>query len=161
RAQVLGASVIGLGMSAAELTSSIGVGKHDPAAITASERVKLEAAEPAARPRGAVNWPEWLRDKLNAAHGQRAEELMAALLETAPLDLRVNIADGAREPAIEALSAVGFPAEATPYSPWGVRIIRDQDLVGSNIRALPMFRTGMIEIQDEGSQLTAFLSSAK
>ena len=30
-----------------------------------------------------------------------------------------------------------------------------------NVRALPAFRQGMIEIQDEGSQLAAFLAGAK
>ena len=161
RAQVLGASVIALGISATEIAASIGTGKHDPLAVTADERAKLETAAPHGRGHGAINWPDWLRDKLNASYGARAEELMAALLETAPLDLRVNIAESERAPVIEALRAVGFPAEPTPFSPWGVRITRDVDLVGSNIRALPMFRGGTIEIQDEGSQLTAFLSGAK
>ncbi|HXZ69162.1 MAG TPA: MFS transporter, partial [Alphaproteobacteria bacterium] len=161
RALVLGSTVLGLGWSAAEIAASIGTGKHDPAAVTQAERARLDAGEPRERAKGTINWPGWLRDSLIGAYGERAGDLMAALLETAPLDLRVNIAASERAPVIEALSAVGFPAEATPFSPWGVRIARDEDLVGSNIRALPMFRAGTIEIQDEGSQLTALLSGAK
>ena len=160
RAIVLG-SLLALGWTPAEIAGSIGTGKHDPAAITLAERAKLEAGRPSVRASGAINWPEWLRAKLSEAYGSRADELMAALLEMAPLDLRVNIAESGRAPVIEALSAVGFPAAPTPFSPWGVRIARDEDLVGSNIRALPMFRAGTIEIQDEGSQITALLSGAK
>ena len=110
---------------------------------------------------GSLNWPNWLRDKMIVQHAVRGEDLMRALLESAPLDLRVNAAEGERDPAVEALKSVGFPAAPTPYSPWGIRVARDADLVGANIRALPMFRDGKIEIQDEGSQLTALLSGAR
>ncbi len=109
RALVLGASMLGLGWSAAEIAASIGTGKHDPAAVTAAERAKLDAAGPHAHAQGAINWPEWLRAKLNETYGERADDLMAALLQTAPLDLRVNIAESERAPVIEALSSVGFP----------------------------------------------------
>src|SRR5262249_2572664 len=122
---------------------------------------RLSSADAKARAAGGANWPEWLRAKLEGTYGDKADALMAALLEPAPLDLRVNIEQADRGETIEALKAVGFPASATPFSPWGIRIAREEDLVGANIRALPMFLHGKIEIQDEGSQLTALLSGAK
>jgi 16S rRNA (cytosine967-C5)-methyltransferase len=160
RSLVLGSTRLGLGWNAAEIAASIGAGKHDAAPVTTEERGRLESAQASTHPQGAINWPVWLREKLEAEQGARAEALMASLIETAPLDLRVNVEASERDKVIEALSSVGFPAKPTPNSPWGVRIARDEDLVGANVRALPMFRTGTIEIQDEGSQLTALLSHA-
>lgn len=69
-----------------------------------------------------------------------------ALLERAPLDLRVNSALAAREALLDA-----FPgAEPTRLSPWGIRLPPD-----SQIEQHPAFRDGQIEVQDEGSQLIA------
>jgi 16S rRNA (cytosine967-C5)-methyltransferase len=69
-----------------------------------------------------------------------------ALLERAPLDLRVNAARAARD---ELLGQ--FPgAEATPVSPWGLRLPPD-----TRVDDHPAFATGLVEVQDEGSQLIA------
>jgi 16S rRNA (cytosine967-C5)-methyltransferase len=80
---------------------------------------------------------------------------MAALAEPAPLDLRVNTLKASREQAQAALAAEGIPTEPTPLSPWGLRI--------PNRRAVTSgaaFLGGMVEIQDEGSQLVAALVAA-
>lgn len=69
-----------------------------------------------------------------------------ALLERAPLDLRVNVARTSRE---EMLGE--FPdAEPTPHSPWGLRLPSD-----SRVDQHPAFEQGLVEVQDEGSQLIA------
>src|SRR4029077_20782936 len=63
-----------------------------------------------------------------------------------PLDLRVNIARATCE---ELLSK--FPdARQTPLSPWGLRLATD-----SRIDTHPAFNQGLVEVQDEGSQLIA------
>jgi len=161
RSIMLGSTRIALGWSPVEIAASLRGGAYEAPGVTPTERALLEAAVVRKIIPGALNWPSWLADKMTAQHAEHAEDLMAALLGVAPLDLRVNAALGSREAALEALRSVGFPAEPTPYSPWGIRVARDADLVGTNIRALPMFRDGRIEIQDEGSQLAALLSQAR
>ena len=79
-----------------------------------------------------------------------------ALLEPAPLDLRVNLLKATREEARAALAAEGLEATPTPLSPWGLRIEgRRQVTTGA------AFRAGLVEIQDEGSQLVAALVDAR
>ena len=68
------------------------------------------------------------------------------LLERAPLDLRVNIARASRDEMLDQ-----FPdAEATPLSPWGIRLPPD-----TRIDDEAAYKSGLVEIQDEGSQLIA------
>ena len=69
-----------------------------------------------------------------------------ALLERAPLDLRVNVARIDREAALSRFEG----AEPTPLSPWGIRVT-----AGEHIDRHPAFLAGEIEVQDEGSQLIA------
>lgn len=158
RALVIGGLRLGMGMKAAEIDAAMTGRAHDAAPLTAEERTALEGPRP--KVTGALNWPVWLADKLREAYGDTADALMGALGETAPLDIRVNTLMANRDHVIPALASVGFPAEPTPFSPWGIRIARDEDLVGANIRTLPMFRSGLIDVQDEGSQLVALLSGA-
>ncbi|MBI1239736.1 MAG: MFS transporter [Alphaproteobacteria bacterium] len=161
RAWVLGTAKLRLGWSPSDIASQTGEGRYHAAAVSEAERGRLAGAAPPAAGRGRRNWPDWLAVKLEAAFGPQAEELMAALLEPAPLDIRVNTGMTTREKVLGALGEVGFEARATPFSPWGLRVDRDEDLVGTNLRALPLFAKGAIDIQDEGSQLTALLSGAK
>ncbi len=69
-----------------------------------------------------------------------------ALLERAPLDLRVNAARASRDEL--ACSFEG--SESTRLSPWGLRL-------PANTQAddHPGFLDGLVEVQDEGSQLIA------
>jgi 16S rRNA (cytosine967-C5)-methyltransferase len=97
--------------------------------------------------------PDWLWEKLSAEQG--AEEAMRAaqgLLNPAPLDLRVNLARISRETALERLAADGLAGAATPLSPAGIRL---EGKPAINRHAL--FREGLVEVQDEGSQLLAWL----
>ena len=75
---------------------------------------------------------------------------------SAPLDLRANLLRTTREAAAAALAAEGIPTEPTPYSPWGLRIPDRRPIL-----ATKAFAEGLVEIQDEGSQLIALLCGAK
>ena len=75
-----------------------------------------------------------------------------ALQQPAPLDLRVNLLKRSREEVLAVLAAEGIPAGATPYSPAGIRLVGNPAI---NRHAL--FLEGAIEVQDEGSQLLAWL----
>jgi 16S rRNA (cytosine967-C5)-methyltransferase len=52
-------------------------------------------------------------------------------------------------------------AAPTPWSPWGLRIALAADAKSPAIHAEPAFLKGLVEVQDEGSQLAALFSGAK
>jgi 16S rRNA (cytosine967-C5)-methyltransferase len=68
------------------------------------------------------------------------------------LDLRVNLARTTREHARTRLAGDGIEAQPTPYSPAGLRLVGKPAI---NRHAL--FREGLVEVQDEGSQILAWL----
>ena len=91
--------------------------------------------------------PEWLVPELSPL--VQPDE-WPALLQRAPLDLRVNVAKAPREMVLDQ-----FPdASPTPISPWGIRLPPDV-----RIDDHPAFEAGLVEVQDEGSQLIALACS--
>jgi 16S rRNA (cytosine967-C5)-methyltransferase len=100
--------------------------------------------------------PDWLYPLLLAQYGDDLAVEMTALLAPAPLDLRVNTLKGTREEAQAALAAEGWEARPTPLSPWGLRIDARRPVTSG-----PAFQSGLVEIQDEGSQLVAALTDAR
>ncbi len=103
-----------------------------------------------------LDLPDWLYARLRALYGDRLETLAAALNRPAPLDLRVNTLRAQREAVRERLLADGIVADPMPWSPWGLRL-RDKPALGHH----PLYREGVIEVQDEGSQLLALLTEAR
>ncbi len=94
--------------------------------------------------------PDWLWERLVAAYGaQEAAAIAQGLLGAAPLDLRVNLAKLSREQALARLAPDGAP---TALSPAGIRL---KGKPAINRHAL--FLSGAVEVQDEGSQLLAWL----
>jgi len=87
--------------------------------------------------------PDWLKAELSPL---LSEQEWPALLDRAPLDLRVNVARSSREELLDQFES----ATLTPLSPWGIRLPLD-----TRIDDHPAFRAGLVEVQDEGSQLIA------
>lgn len=102
------------------------------------------------------NAPEWLLPSLRARFGSELKREMLALNQSAPLDLRANILKGNRTAARQALAAGGVRASETELSPWGLRVEGRP-----NLPVHEAFTSGLVEIQDEGSQLAALLVGAK
>lgn len=102
------------------------------------------------------NYPSWLEPELQASLGEDMVREMAALLEPAPVDLRVNRLKGSRERALELLAEEGVETAPTPYSPDGIRLSARRTLP-----ALKAFSEGLVEVQDEGSQIAALLVDAR
>ena len=100
--------------------------------------------------------PDWILPKLRAQFGPTLSDEMAAMNEPATLDLRVNLLKTDREGARMALAAEGLRAELTEYSPWGLRLRNRQSVTTGKA-----FQDGLVEIQDEGSQLIALAVDAK
>jgi 16S rRNA (cytosine967-C5)-methyltransferase len=102
------------------------------------------------------NLPAWLAEALRAELPEgEFWPLVQALAQPAPLDLRVNTLKAKREEALRALADAGLHAEPTPWSPWGLRLQGKPALT-----RLPIYQRGEIEVQDEGSQLLAWLTGA-
>lgn len=136
--------------------------RHGPPPLSEPERRTLAALaerrlDDPAMPRAVrLGLPDWLLPGLVARFGERLEEEMAAMDRAAPTDLRVNLLKATREEARAALAAEGIAAAPTPYSPWGLRAEGRPPVTASRA-----FRDGLVEIQDEGSQLVALMTDAR
>ncbi len=102
------------------------------------------------------NYPAWLQPHLEAALGRDLPMEMAALNRPAALDLRVNTLKGDRDEAWALMEAEGIKPGRTALSPLGLRVFERIPLA-----SLPIFKDGLIEVQDEGSQLAAILADAR
>lgn len=104
-----------------------------------------------------AEFPEWLVEKLHVFMNDDAIiDLGVSLQRSAPLDLRVNTVLAKREQVLETFKQDGIEAQATPYSPCGIRLSGKPAV---NRHAL--FLSGQIEVQDEGSQLLGYLLAPK
>jgi 16S rRNA (cytosine967-C5)-methyltransferase len=137
-------------------------GRYAPTTLTPAEQAALQVLEghtldhpdmPAAV---RLEVPDWLLPRLEARFGAQIGPELAALMAPAPLDLRVNLLAGTREAAQAALAAEGIESTPTPLSPWGLRVAGRRPVVTG-----AAFRSGLVEIQDEGSQLVAALVDAR
>jgi 16S rRNA (cytosine967-C5)-methyltransferase len=134
--------------------------RYAPEPLTGDERRHLDTTDiSAVPPHIAGDYPEWLDPHLARVIGDDRAAEGAALAARAPLDLRVNTLKGEREKAADMLSDLG--AEPTRWSPWGLRIRLAADARSPAIHAEPAFLKGLVEIQDEGSQLAALFSGAR
>lgn len=111
-----------------------------------------------------VECPAWAEGELREAFGPRFAAEMGALLDEAPLDLRVNrlkarpgdSTSEQRRGMAAKLGKEGVETKPTRLSPLGLRAAK-RVAVG----ALPSFQDGLFEVQDEGSQLAALLVDAQ
>ncbi len=126
------AAMVGLAREDAGLAALFDGSPHGPLA--------LQENEPQAT---AGSAPAWLADPL----GDDA----AGLLERAPLDVRVNRLKTRRDAV-----ALLFPdAVPTPHAPDGLRLPE-----GSKVEGSEAWAQGLVEVQDEGSQLVALATGA-
>ena len=120
--------------------------------------VEVKASKPDALPLAIrAEFPAWLVEKLQPdMPDQDILELGLSLQQPAPLDLRVNTILAKRDEILETFQQEGIAAQATPYSPCGIRLSGKPAV---NRHAL--FLSGKIEVQDEGSQLLGYLLAPK
>ncbi|NNM77659.1 RsmB/NOP family class I SAM-dependent RNA methyltransferase [Sphingomonas sp. ID1715] len=122
------AAMLGLAQDRPELRDLFDGSAHGPAPLTADEPVAP-----------ASPLPLWLAPRLGHVDA-------AALLERAPLDLRVNRFKTNREQVLTELPG----AQPTRLAPEGVRLA--EPII---VEQHPLWLNGSIEVQDEGSQLIA------
>ncbi|MBK8019323.1 MAG: RsmB/NOP family class I SAM-dependent RNA methyltransferase [Betaproteobacteria bacterium] len=127
--------------------------RTDEGAWLASIKERSAALPPHTR----LSLPEWLYARLLVVYGaEETERIGLSLLEPAPLDLRVNTLLARRDETIATLRASGIEASATAISPTGVRL-RGKPSLERHI----LFKSGHVEVQDEGSQLVALLAEPR
>ncbi len=161
RAILFGALRLERGLSADSIARLADGGRHAPPPPDRAEAAALAA--PALRDDAPAyvrgDYPEWLDPYFVAVFGDERAEEGAALSRRAPVDLRVNTLKGDRDAALEALAHLA--PVPTPWSPAGLRIALTADAKSPPLQAEPAYIDGLIEIQDEGSQLAALLSGAR
>jgi 16S rRNA (cytosine967-C5)-methyltransferase len=150
------------GMTVHKISMAFLAGRYGPPPLAEAESIVLEkfAGHTLEHPNmpDAVKYevPDWILPRLEAQFGPALAGEMAAMNAPAPLDLRVNALKTTREAAMAALSREGLEARPTQFSPWGLRLAGRQSITQGKT-----FQDGLVEIQDEGSQLIALLVDAK
>jgi 16S rRNA (cytosine967-C5)-methyltransferase len=160
RARVLGMLKLERSFDVERIAKLCDGGRFAPAPLTDAERSALTSRSPDDAPAPiAGDYPEWLDAELAKAFGDGRQDEAVAMARRAPLDLRVNTLKGEPGKALASLRHLG--AAATPWSPLGLRIALDADARSPGIQAEPDFLKGVVEVQDEGSQLAALFTGAK
>jgi 16S rRNA (cytosine967-C5)-methyltransferase len=104
-----------------------------------------------------LNTPKWLYDIVMSSYDD-GKKMLIALNQPATIDLRVNTLKAAsREDVLSILKTLGIDAAVpTSYSPWGIRLEKR-----FNLNTLDAYKTGLVEIQDEGSQILCQITNPK
>ena len=158
---LVAASLLTQGWTLDGVEQSFSGGKFGPSALSAAERAALRPLEghtldhPEMPEAVRLEILDWIFPRLQARFGEELQAEMAAMGEPAPLDLRVNLLKTTREEAQAALAAEGIDSTPTKISPWGLRIAGRRPVTTGKA-----FQSGLVEIQDEGSQIVAALVGA-
>jgi 16S rRNA (cytosine967-C5)-methyltransferase len=159
---LVAASLLTQGWALEGVDTSFSGGQFAPTALNAAERAALRPLEghtldhPEMPDSVRLEMPDWLLPPLQARFGAELGAELAALAEPAPLDLRVNLLKTTRGAAQAALAVEGIESAPTPLSPWGLRIAGRRPVTTGKA-----FQGGLVEIQDEGSQIVAALVGAR
>jgi len=160
RATLLGMLIRERGLDIDAVARLADGGGYAPPALTDAERGRLTAADLSGAPPHVLgDYPEWLDPYLARVFGDERAEEGAALSSRAPLDLRANTLKATRDEAAKSLADLA--PEPTRWSPTGLRIKLRADAKNPAVHAEFAYLKGLIEIQDEGSQLAALLAGAK
>ena len=115
---------------------------HGPGALTDEERAVV--ADP------AFDAPGWLRP----AFARLPAGTLDGLCARAPIDLRVNTLKGTREQALKATSMIG--TRPAPLAADGLRVPAPPAADRAPaVTIIPAYGRGLVEVQDEGSQIAA------
>lgn len=136
--------------------------KYGPEVLTADEKALItklngETYMPDEMPEYIqLECPEHAEAELREIYGDKFAEEMKAMMIPATLDLRVNVAISNLEDVEAQFAKEKIDIERTPFSPWGLRLPNKIYLA-----ATKPFKKGWVDIQDEGSQLIAYICQAE
>ena len=106
---------------------------------------------------GFYSLPGWLAGTLEREVGGEAPLLADALGLPGPVFLRVNRARASRDEVRDRLASDGVATRPTRLAPDGLEVLSDRP----NLLGLPAYREGLLEVQDEGSQLLGAIVGAR
>ncbi|KAF0097002.1 MAG: 16S rRNA (cytosine967-C5)-methyltransferase [Rhodospirillaceae bacterium] len=150
------------GLDMAGLESLFDGGTYRPSRLDEAEYRALRQMEGHSLPHPEqpdwvrLNIQEWVAPHFKEAYGEGWGREIAALDTPPPVDLRVNRLKATMEEARAALARDGIETEPMRYAPDGLRLRRRLSVVKG-----AAFQEGLVEIQDEGSQLVAALVDAQ
>lgn len=150
------------GMDMRQLEAIFDGGTYRPSPLDEGEHRALRQMEGHSLPHPEqpdwvrLNVQEWVAPHFKEAYGDAWGREIAALETPPPVDLRVNRLKADVGQAREALAREGIETEPMRYAPNGLRLKRRLSVVSGEA-----FQNGLVEIQDEGSQLVAALVDAQ
>ena len=151
RGRVLASLALHDGLDEAQIVELFTGQGHAPTPLTPDEALALTAPTPAAL-------PGFIEAQLRISFGEEWQaEAIALMSSRAPLDIRINGVKSTHEAVSEALSEAGLKAEPTPWSAFGLRLAA----ATADLAPLDIFKAGGLEVQDEGSQIAAWLVGAE
>lgn len=124
---------------------------HAPPPLSEDERARLLAPPPALARGEALDCPDWLLGAFDRALGPRADPVLLALRERAPLFLRVNIARISVDKARAELAAGGIETRPHPLSATALEVTANP----RRLRTSAAYQEGRVEVQDAASQAVA------
>jgi 16S rRNA (cytosine967-C5)-methyltransferase len=145
----------------ADLESLFSGGEFGPAPLDDRERALVARLSVPDKETEAPRWarlncPQWLLERFDRIFPDSCDAEVLALNAPASVDLRVNLLRATLAEALAALQAEGHAVAPTLLSLVGLRA--DAWLPLANSRA---YIDGLVEIQDEGSQLLALVVNAR
>ena len=164
RALVLAALPLVEGLPADDVSALFGGDSRHASEALDDEECALVAAfdgqpvDDDAMPRAVrLEWPEELLADVDAALGPDSDDELAVMQGEAATDIRINpLKVNHRRVVRDKLAGRGIKCHPTRLSPLGIRLVRR-----TRTEDLSEFRSGLFEIQDEGSQLAALLCDAR
>jgi 16S rRNA (cytosine967-C5)-methyltransferase len=159
---LVAASLLLEGWTVLGVMQSFSGGAYGPTPLTPPEQTALAElvghtlSHPRMPQAVKLEIPDWVLPLLRERFAHELNAEMAAMAEPAPLDLRVNLLKATPEEVQAALAAEGIESVPTPLSPWGLRVAGRRP-----VSTGAAFQGGLVEIQDEGSQLVAALLDAR
>ncbi|ESQ76250.1 RsmB/NOP family class I SAM-dependent RNA methyltransferase [Asticcacaulis sp. AC402] len=158
RALVLASLALIDGMAIEDIEILYSGAGYGPQPLTEDERGLLSAADGEAPAWVRSGLPEFVVSRFQQQFGGAwAVEATCLMMPRAPIDLRVNGAKTTREAMLKVLVEEGLSPQPTPFSLFGIRLPAEPP---PSLVKLTAYQQGLIEIQDEGSQLAAFLAGA-
>jgi len=160
RAVLLGMLRLERGMDVGAIARLADGARFAPAPLSEAEQKSLRDGSLAQAPAHiAGDYPEWLDPHLVRVFGEERAAEAAALARRAPLDLRVNTLKADRDKTAKSLDHL--KVAPTRWSPFGLRITLAPDAKNIAVHSEPAFLGGLVEVQDEGSQIAALLAGAR
>ncbi|HAT08971.1 MAG TPA: SAM-dependent methyltransferase [Rhodobiaceae bacterium] len=132
--------------------------QYAPKPISESDAKTLAqaAAETPAERADKLSVPVWLFDDIEAQMGDETEAVLTAMLDRAPLDVRVNLLKADRMTAQAALFEDKIETAPHPKVETALRVSGTAQIIMSRA-----YKAGLVEVQDAGAQAVAQICAAQ